>query len=281
MGEWGGALPEQFSDDGLAAATQGLAAWLRRQVEAAGAGGIVFGLSGGVDSALLAVLCREALGDQCLALILPCHSSPQDVADADAVARHVGIPVQTVELAGLYDAALSLFAPAGGAPGSQPAAGSREALAAANLKPRLRMLTMYYYANLRGWLVAGTTNRAEMAVGYFTKYGDGGADLLPLAGLLKDEIWALARYHRLPQEVIVKPPSAGLWAGQTDEAEMGFSYKELDAYLRGRPVDPAIARRIETLHAASGHKRERPPLGPTWDQLMAGGGQLVTEVSND
>ncbi|HLS88817.1 MAG TPA: NAD(+) synthase [Sphingobacteriaceae bacterium] len=274
-------MAEGFTAGELAKATAGLTAWLRGQVENSGAGGIVFGLSGGVDSALLAALCREALGDRCLALILPCHSSPQDVADAEAVARHVGIKVRTVELDSLYDAALALMAPEGAAAGARPQAGSREAMAAANLKPRLRMLTMYYYANLRGWLVAGTTNRAEMTVGYFTKYGDGGADLFPLAGLLKDEIWALARYHGLPEQVIVKPPSAGLWAGQTDEEEMGFSYKELDAYLRGQPVDPAIARRIESLHAASAHKRQRPPGGPTWDQLMAAGGKIVAEVSKD
>lgn len=274
-------MAEQFTAHRLALATEGLTSWLRRQVEGSGAGGIVFGLSGGVDSALLAVLCRQALGDGCLALILPCHSAPQDVADAEAVARHVGIETLTVELDSLYDAALALLGPPGGGAVARPPAGSREALAAANLKPRLRMLTMYYYANLRGWLVAGTTNRAEMTVGYFTKYGDGGADLLPLAGLLKDEIWALARHHRLPQQVIVKPPSAGLWAGQTDEAEMGFAYRELDAYLRGHPVDPAIARRIESLQAASAHKRRRPPEGPTWDQLMATGGQIVAEVSND
>src|SRR5690606_2121204 len=164
LGGRGGPVAEGFTAGELAKATAGLTAWLRGQVENSGAGGIVFGLSGGVDSALLAALCREALGDHCLALILPCHSSPQDVADAEAVARHVGIKVRTVELDSLYDAALALMAPEGAAAGARPQAGSREAMAAANLKPRLRMLTMYYYANLRGWLVAGTTNRAEMTV---------------------------------------------------------------------------------------------------------------------
>ncbi|RPJ53143.1 MAG: NAD(+) synthase, partial [Acidobacteria bacterium] len=113
-------------------------------------------------------------------------------------------------------------------------------------------------------LVVGTGNRSELSIGYFTKYGDGGADLLPLGQLLKSEVVALAREFGVPQQVIDKPPSAGLWLGQTDEGEMGFTYAELEAYLTLGPeaVDPAVTARIYHLARSSSHKRAVPPIYP-------------------
>jgi NAD+ synthase len=135
-------------------------------------------------------------------------------------------------------------------------------LAQANIKPRLRMATLYYVANRLGYLVAGTGNRSEIAIGYYTKYGDGGVDLLPLGSLVKSEVRALARDLGVPAPIIEKAPSAGLWLGQTDEGEMGFTYDELDDYLRRGPesVAPAMAMRIERLTRASEHKRNLPPV---------------------
>ena len=129
----------------------------------------------------------------------------------------------------------------------------------ANIKPRLRMLTLYHAAGLRGYLVLGTDNRAEVYTGYFTKYGDGGADLLPLADLVKGEVRALGRYLGLPEAILQRTPSAGLWADQSDEAEMGLSYEALDRYLLTGEGDPEVVARIEALHRATEHKRRLPP----------------------
>jgi NAD+ synthase len=126
------------------------------------------------------------------------------------------------------------------------------------------MASLYFLANSLNYLVAGTGNRSEIALGYFTKYGDGGVDVLPIGGLLKTEVRALAVELGVPQCVITKAPTAGLWVGQTDEAEMGFSYEMLDAYLaRGAGAVPAkVAGRIDRLQRNSDHKRAVPPIAP-------------------
>ena len=126
------------------------------------------------------------------------------------------------------------------------------------------MTTLYYVANSLNYLVAGTGNRSELEIGYFTKYGDGGVDLLPIGRLLKSEVRELARELEVPEPVIAKAPSAGLWLGQTDEHEMGFSYADLESYLTNGPdaVAPALAMRIERLVRASEHKRALPPMPP-------------------
>jgi NAD+ synthase len=133
-------------------------------------------------------------------------------------------------------------------------------LACANIKPRLRMASLYAFANLHDYRVLGTGNRSELVVGYFTKYGDGGVDLLPLGSLTKTEVRQLARHLDVPRRIIAKPPSAGLWAGQSDEGEMGLTYDDLDAYLSGR--ETAAAAAIEAMNVASAHKRELPLIAP-------------------
>jgi NAD+ synthase len=124
------------------------------------------------------------------------------------------------------------------------------------------MTALYFIANSADYLVAGTGNRSELAIGYFTKHGDGGADLFPIGHLLKREVRELARELRVPDQIIDRPPSARLWLGQTDEEEMGFSYAELERYLEEGPqaVAPALAMRIERLARASDHKRMQPPI---------------------
>jgi len=121
------------------------------------------------------------------------------------------------------------------------------------------MVALYYQANLRNCLVLGTGNRSEIAVGYFTKWGDGAVDLLPIAGLVKREVYELARYLGVPQAVIERPPTGGLWPGQTDEGEMGLSYAEIDEYLLTGNVPPATAAKIQRRIAANEHKRRMPP----------------------
>ena len=143
-------------------------------------------------------------------------------------------------------------------------------LVAANLKARLRMVILYYFANQLGYAVVGSGNRAELSIGYFTKYGDGGVDILPLGGLVKGEVKELARFLGIPQEIIDKPPSAGLWPGQTDEAEMGLSYQELDHYLLTGEAGRGIKDKIEAMIAASIHKRRPPPVARFGDKGAEG-----------
>jgi NAD+ synthase len=237
-----------------------LVEWIAAEVQRAGAVGTVLGLSGGIDSAVAAVLCHQALGDRALAVSLPISSLPQDIADAALVARTFGLRFQVVALEKAYSGFLRSVP-------DDIGTDETRAMATANVKPRLRMLTLYYIANTLNYLVVGTSNRAELAVGYFTKYGDGGADILPIAGLVKREIRELAAHLGIPQPIIDKAPSAGLWAGQTDEGEMGLTYRDIDSYLRNNQVDPDVARQIEERHRRSEHKRSRPPVAPVDDLL--------------
>lgn len=248
--------------------SESLVTWLRRARERAGADGFVVGLSGGVDSAVVARLCQMAAPGRVLCLLLPCHSNARDAEDAQLVAGRFGLPTITIALDAAYDAltaaaqAAMQTLPAGSSPDGRDVAADRDRLALANVKPRLRMTALYFVANLFNYLVVGSGNRSELAVGYFTKHGDGGVDLLPLGRLVKREVRALARELGVPQSIIDKPPTAGLWPGQTDEGEMGVSYADLDAYLEHGPqaVAPAVAMRIERLARTSEHKRALPPI---------------------
>lgn len=228
--------------------------WIQEQVRDSGLKGAVSGISGGVDSAVVAALGKLALGDDYLGLILPCHSLPEDVADAKEVARHLRVNYREVSLDSVFDLFRSLL------PQGSP-------LAVANLKPRLRAVTWYYFAATHGYLVLGTGNKSEIAVGYFTKYGDGAVDLLPLGDLRKSEVYELARELKLPPWLLTRAPSAGLWEGQTDEGEMGVTYEDLDRFLAANdagapPMPPGVQDRIRQLQRASEHKRGPIPMFP-------------------
>jgi len=229
--------------------------WLRAEVTAGGGCGAVFGLSGGIDSAVVAALAKQAYPHHTLGVVMPCHSDPRDAEDGALVAHHFGVPSATVDLAPVYDLLLEQLA---GSSTDLP----QSRLATANLKPRLRMTTLYAFANQLGYRVLGTGNRSELAAGYFTKYGDGGVDLLPLGSLVKSEVRDLARSLGVPARIITKPPSAGLWADQTDEAEMGLTYEELDAYLLTGAASPAVKAKVDAMNAASEHKRAIPRIAP-------------------
>lgn len=242
-----------------------IAAWLRDRAHSAGARGFVVGLSGGIDSALVAKLCQLATPQHVMGVLLPCYSHPQDEADAKLVAKTLGIPTITVDLGATFDALTGTLRNAvKGLPTHVNVVDIKQQMPEANIKPRLRMTSLYFIANSLNYLVAGTGNRSEIVFGYYTKYGDGGVDLLPIGGLLKSEVRAMARALGVPAQVIDKPPTAGLWMGQTDEAEMGFTYDMLETYLAKGPgaVDPKIAARIEQLRASSDHKRALPPIAP-------------------
>jgi len=238
--------------------------WLRQRATAATARGFVVGLSGGIDSAVVARLCQLAAPGQVAGVIMPCRSDPRDEADAGLVADAFSIPAIRVDLETAYDALLAETREALGAlpaemrPVADDASGR---VALGNMRPRLRMATLYFIANSLNYLVAGTGNRSELTIGYFTKHGDGGVDLLPIGHLMKSGVRALAQELGVPQTIIDKAPSAGLWLGQTDEAEMGFSYADLERYLTNGPegVSPALALRLERMIRATEHKRSLPP----------------------
>jgi NAD+ synthase len=248
--------------------TEAIVEWLRQQLALSGARGFVFGLSGGIDSAVVARLCQIAAPGNVAGVLMPCHSDPRDEADAVLVADHFQIPTMRVDLAPAYDQlTVTLQLAVKALPQEllpDPAHQTQDLkakLPLANVKPRLRMTTLYFVANTLNYMVVGTGNRSELSIGYFTKYGDGGVDLLPIGNLLKSEVRAAARALDVPQPVIEKAPSAGLWLGQTDEAEMGFTYGELEDYLTKGPqtVSPALAMRIERLMRGSEHKRALAP----------------------
>ncbi len=246
-----------------------IAEWLRQQLAIAVARGFVVGLSGGLDSAVVARLCQMAAPGKVVGVLMPCHSDARDEADARLVATQFDIPTVRIDLASAYDRLLAdlgsafMSLPMDQAPLSPPGASDPKArLPLANVKPRLRMTTLYFVANSLNYLVAGTGNRSELTIGYFTKYGDGAADVLPLGALLKSDVQALARALDIPAAIIEKTPSAGLWLGQTDEDDMGFTYGDLQKYLTNGPdaVSPALAMRIERLVRASDHKRALAPI---------------------
>lgn len=192
--------------------------WIYDRVRDAGAKGIVMGLSGGIDSAVVSVLSQKAAEENVLCLIMPCHSIETDINHAYSHAEKFNLKTHFVDLTELYDKFLEIL-PTG------------NQLAGANLKPRLRMMTLYYFANNLNYLVAGTGNKSELVMGYFTKYGDGGVDILPIGDMIKTKVREIAKELGILEEIITKAPSAGLWEGQTDEGEMGITYKDLDEII--------------------------------------------------
>ena len=230
-----------------------LVLWIRDKVLASGCKGVVLGMSGGVDSSVAAVLCQQAFPQSVLGVLMFCYSSREDEEHALAVANKFSIPTKMVVLDSVFDTLLKVL------PGERVEP-SVSRLAEGNLKPRLRMLTLYYFANRLKYVVAGASNRSELSVGYFTKYGDGGVDILPLGNLVKGQVGELARFLGIPQEIIDKPPSAGLWPGQTDEGELGLSYEELDHYLITGEASSELKQRVESMIAATEHKRLPPPV---------------------
>jgi len=238
-----------------------LVAWIREYVEGARAEGVIFGLSGGIDSAVVCGLAARALGpERCLGVVMPIGNVPEDEDLGRQVGAAFGVRVIAPDLLPAFEALESAFRQERDAAGIEPLSPEAAVLAAANVKPRLRMITLYHFANLRNYLVVGTGNKAELTVGYFTKYGDAGVDLLPLADLTKTEVRAVAAELGVPARVIERPPSAGLWEGQTDEEEMGITYDAIDRYLtEGSSGDPEADEKIRRRYLASEHKRNLPP----------------------
>lgn len=236
------------------AVVQHMVDWLRERVTEAGASGVVLGVSGGVDSAVAAVIAKRAFPKDVLALMLPCESHFNDLMHGQLLLEQFKIPSRVVELDNAYRDLLTKYE------SYLKIDGKQGQLLRANMKPRLRMMTLYYSAQARNYLVVGTSNKSEINMGYATKWGDNAVDLQLLGDLLKKEVYELARYLQIPEIIINKVPSAGLWSGQTDETEMGFSYVDLDNYLEGKDIDPDVAEKIQKMQNRSAHKRRIPPM---------------------
>lgn len=235
--------------------------WIKVQVEKAGAQGLVVGLSGGIDSAVVATLSKKAMGENMLGLIMPCFSPKEDEEYVRLLAEKLKIKTIKIELNDIYQTITTVL--------DNAIFPQENKLAYANIKPRLRMLILYYVANCFNYLVAGTGNKSEIMVGYFTKYGDGGVDILPLGGLLKTEVRELAKALDIPKEILARVSTAGLWQDQTDEGELGMSYEDLDKGLKSLEskeltnLPPDLLIKIQRLIQNSEHKRVLPPIFPS------------------
>jgi len=246
------------------AVAEALSEFTREVVASAGARGVVVGVSGGVDSATTLALMVRALGaDKVFALVMPdsAVTPPEDVKDALSVIDKFGVEYKSIDIKPIVDAYLT-------ASGENP-----DKRSLGNLRARIRMSLLYLYANMEGRLVAGTGDRSEILIGYFTKYGDGGVDFLPIGCLYKTQVRMLAKHLGVPPRIAEKPSSPRLWPGQLAEAELGIPYEEIDLILYGlfdlglspddvveaTGLEPWKVQRVLELHRSGEHKRRPPP----------------------
>lgn len=236
--------------------------FLRYHWKESGRAGVVLGMSGGVDSSLVAKLCAEALGPRnVLGLSMPEKSGPnQDEKDAKTWAKQLGIAFRTIEIGPMVEAIPN-----------QLNIPKEDLIGLGNVKARVRMITLYQVARGEHRLVIGTSNKSEALCGYTTKFGDAACDFAPIGDLYKTQVLEMARHLGLPRSIVEKVPTAGLWPGQTDEGELGITYDELDRILLGLELqllpgeiaertecDPRQVERIERLVEANVHKRKMP-----------------------
>jgi NAD+ synthase len=254
----------RFSEEELTAQREHVAGFIADTVERAGADGAVLGLSGGIDSSLTAFLAAEALGpDGLRGLVLPSTVNRADnMSDAERVAEELDIEYDVVEIEPFVEDLR----------GALPEVEGDE-VAVGNARARFRGVLNYAVANHENRVVLGTGNRSEAMAGYYTKYGDQAVDCNPIGNLYKTQVRQLARRVGVPDDIVEKPPTAGLWAGQTDEEEMGVTYETLDAVLAVHvdgplstsatvdllDVDRETVELVDRLHEESAHKRAMPP----------------------
>lgn len=260
-------VPNELRIDSAKVASD-LSLELRKFLKAARRNAGVVGLSGGVDSAVTCALTAMALGpSNVFACLLPSESTPAtDVDDARAVIDAVGIPVENVQEMSIDVPVRSLV--------SSVAAGLQDVVAVGNIKARTRMILLHAVAHVKRGIVIGTGDRSELLIGYFTKYGDGGVDVLPLGDLYKTQVRQLARDLGLPASVYEKPPSPQLWQGHSAEQELGITYPLLDQILlrrhdlhqspsqisRGVGVPVSTIKGLDLRTVQSEHKRGMPPV---------------------
>ncbi|WP_396611461.1 NAD+ synthase [Haloferax sp. S1W] len=264
-------LDLRFSDTELEAHRDHITSFIRDTVDAAGADGAVLGLSGGIDSTLTAFLAVEALGEDGLhGLIMPSVANAEDMmSDAEAVAEMLGITYDVVEVQPIAEKFFDTFPEA-----------ANDRTAAGNIYVRTRGILNYFVANHENRIVLGTGNRSEALTGYFTKYGDQAVDCNPIGNLYKQQVRQLAAHVGVPEDLVMQTPSAEMWSGQTDEAELGLTYDVLDAILalhidgplskaatvRHLDVTEEQTDRVVELYEGSAHKRSMPPAPDALDR---------------
>ncbi len=227
-------------------------AYIQDIIKRSGARGIIYGNSGGKDSALVGILCKMACADT-LGVIMPCQSKRnygEDTKDALAIAQQYDIATVTVDLTATKEALVSAL----------PTEIEKGSMADANIAPRLRMSTLYAMGAAQNRLVAGTGNRSERHMGYFTKWGDGACDFNVIGDLTVTETYEFLAHLGCAEFMLSKPPSAGLFDGQTDEKEMGITYKEIDEFLFTGVATEEQKKIIDSYHRKSEHKRTPPPI---------------------
>jgi NAD+ synthase len=242
-----------------------ISSFIRHHFEDSGARGIVLGMSGGLDSSLVAKLCADAVGPDKVVGAWSGEGPARgaEFGDARSWAKALDVEFRRYNIAPLVSAFRRTLGIASG-----------DRVALGNVKARVRMILLYYIANTEDRLVMGTGNKSELATGYFTIFGDGGADFLPIGDLYKTQVREMAAFLRVPKRILEKVPTAGLWPGQTDEEELGIRYEDLDRILLGielrfapdeiaarAGVDTETVRRVEAMVARNAHKR-KPPLLP-------------------
>jgi len=233
-----------------------IASWLENYNTISGTNGYVVGLSGGIDSTLVAALAVKAVGkENVIGVIMPIYSGEQDELDADRVAKLLGIETVFYDMRETYNAMVE----------EAPILLGR--LEQANIRARLRMTFLYAVAGKNNMLVAGTGNKSEDMIGYFTKYGDGGVDVLPIAEYYKWEVKGMARNLGIPDDLVERTPTAALWEGQTDEKDIGMSYDVLDSILyyletgKEYPIDHADKiEKVKKMIRINEHKTKYPPI---------------------
>ena len=232
--------------------------FLKQYLEDAHCEKYILGISGGVDSSLCAALARNAVGkDRLLCLIIPIESHPDDEKDALDLAKQLDLNYVTVDATNIFRSYVKDFESLGE---------TFDRATLGNLKARIRMSVLYAYAQKYRGLVIGTDNADERYTGYFTKYGDGAADILPIAHLVKGEIVQASKILGLSDHLAERVPTAGLFEGQTDELEMGVSYQDLDAYVLGKEIPEEAKQKIDRLHRISEHKRAPIPTPIPFDR---------------